>query len=830
VVDLSTQDSVLRWLVEIQPPQHRNECAIAMAARVALRVLPLWSFDRSNDRADSRSLLSVFRELSRCWVLAAYPDRIHELKASYGFNAFQGQHASRSGVSAPAGESVVYASNAAYGSIFRGGEPNGSSTSTLRAAANAIAKAFEAELMVAPTPTRADDAASNWDVSQIDMGMPGRVLASEPLWPNDEPDWLQSAWSRIKTELNASNEGWEVWTDWYEARLSGEQADEAEEIVRATIPLEVFAQGAAATNNYIMEHLSEHSPGLPVEIGNSEFGLALAARSVLRVVPLLDTDDRIGDRTKSQFVLAVFRALAVAWARIQFPELVQRNYGVAAARNIAAFEPSSRTPAQRIGRAASEAAFCAAARSRKTADSRARVARLRAQQAVEQVNDPVLLRSVIAQADRYDEQDIAPGVTAAKLAAIALWPGGQAPGVIEDLWPQLRRHLVFAKEGWEVWIDWYEARLRGEVRSQAIELAYVNYIARVPTTAIASEANSEIKRLIEAADLNSGISIAISGPPSAATAFSFVSSTPESLLPPFIESIPEQDRIGTRFGVDAEGRIDVLQTPPATDDLQRLHYDEVRHKAQDLAGLGQMLGDIAPTVTRILETLPERMEDASVDRLWSRANTLRRRYDAHVRAVDNNLGPDPARLDSLVAANLGDFIDSFNVFVIGDPRGLELDSIRLGPQDREAARKIAALAEPIVIAAREAESPATLAAQETLTEQVGAAIDAPNDINGDQAAELARKTMRNFVSELLRRAYTPIQRFGGVLTAALKEYRAALSRRAADVTVASLMLYWPKISSFIVHNADALTQFVAAEYRNPKLVEIINLIVRATGH
>jgi hypothetical protein len=838
VPDLSSQDSGLSWLIEIQPAQHRNECGMVMAARAALRVLPLLSLDRSNGHMVSSSLiLSAFRELSRCWALAAYPDRDHELKASYGFNAFQGQHASRSGVSAAAEESVVYASNAAYGSIFGAGESDGSSPPMLRAAANAVAKASEADSMVAPTPTRAEDPPYNWDASQIDLGMSARVLASEPLWPNDEPYWLESGWSRMKAELRALNEGWEVWTDWYEARLSGEQADETEEIIRATIPIEVFAQGPAATNRYIAEHLSKHSSDQPAEDGASEFGLVLATRSVLRVVPLLNTDDRIGDRRKSQFVLSVFRALAVAWARTQFPELVQRNYGVAAARNIAPFEPSSRTTAQRIGRAASEAAFCAGARSRRTADSRARVARLRAQQSVERLTDPVLFRSLVAQADGYDESDIAPGVTAAQLGAIALWPGGQAPGAIDDLWQQLRHNLLFANEGWEVWIDWYEARLRGDVLNETIELAYVNYTKRVSTTAIAWDANSEIKRLIKPAGSDLGTSMGTSEPPSASTARSFASSAPEGLPPP-IESIPEQDRIGTRFGVDADGRIDVLRTPPAIDDLQRLHYDEMRHKAQQLAGHGQMLGDIATAAIRILEALPEHMEDASADRLWSRANTLRWRYDAHAHAVEDNLGPDPARLHSLVAANLGDFVNAFNVFAIGDPRLLELDQIRLGPQDRAAASKIAALAEPIAIAVSGVESPATLAAQDTLSEQVQGAIDAPNDINGDHAVELARKTTRNFVIELLRGAYAGIQNVRGVLAGerkfAVKEYRAGIYRAAGSATLTGVFgaayLRWPQISSFVVHHANALIAFVTAAFQNPTLVEIINLIVKAARH
>lgn len=202
------------------------------------------------------------------------------------------------------------------------------------------------------------------------------------------------------------------------------------------------------------------------------------------------------------------------------------------------------------------------------------------------------------------------------------------------------------------------------------------------------------------------------------------------------------------------------------------------------------------------------------------------------------MGPDLARLDVLVAENLGDFIDSFNVYVIGDPRGLELDQLQLGPKDREAARKIAGLAAPIASAATDPDSPATPLAQEALSEQVAAAIDAPDDINGDQATELARKTAGNFVSELLRRAYTPIQKLGEVITGetkvALKEYRSGIYRAAGTATFVGLSgggyLYWPQISSFVVRNADALRAFATAAYQNPKLIEIIDWIVRAADH
>ena len=45
--------------------------------------------------------------------------------------------------------------------------------------------------------------------------------------------------------LLSANEGWEVWTDWYDARLAGDAARppiEALEVARATIPDEIWKQ------------------------------------------------------------------------------------------------------------------------------------------------------------------------------------------------------------------------------------------------------------------------------------------------------------------------------------------------------------------------------------------------------------------------------------------------------------------------------------------------------------------------------------------------------------------------------------------------------------
>jgi hypothetical protein len=121
------------------------------------------------------------------------------------------------------------------------------------------------------------------------------------------------------------------------------------------------------------------------------------------------------------------------------------------------------------------------------------------QQSIRALSNPILFEHVVRQVDAYDASDVVPSVTPKQLGAMALWPGGLQPGVFRELWVNLSDALRLAPEGWEVWIDWYEARLAGEVRSEQVELAFVNYARSVEPTASAWKANSEIKRLIDEA-------------------------------------------------------------------------------------------------------------------------------------------------------------------------------------------------------------------------------------------------------------------------------------------------------------------------------------------
>jgi hypothetical protein len=61
----------------------------------------------------------------------------------------------------------------------------------------------------------------------------------------------------------------------------------------------------------------------------------------------------------------------------------------------------------------------------------------------------------------------------ASVAQLELWPGGAPPDWMARRWDTLKRDLIHAGVGWEIWADWYEHRLAGRTRSEAHELAYV---------------------------------------------------------------------------------------------------------------------------------------------------------------------------------------------------------------------------------------------------------------------------------------------------------------------------------------------------------------------
>jgi hypothetical protein len=101
--------------------------------------------------------------------------------------------------------------------------------------------------------------------------------------------------------------------------------------------------------------------------------------------------------------------------------------------------------------------------------------------------------------------------------------------------------------------------------------------------------------------------------------------------------------------------------------------------------------------------LKDRIEDISITVLWSRGNTLRSRLKAHDHSM-SNAEPDPGRLQPLVAETLRDVVHTWNIFIVGDPNGRELDEIRLGPQEIEAAKGVVVAGAPVVKALQQSDN------------------------------------------------------------------------------------------------------------------------------
>lgn len=67
----------------------------------------------------------------------------------------------------------------------------------------------------------------------------------------------------MKEHLHAVNEGWEVWTDWYDAVLEGHALDLDLELKRVLVPDEFWQQGPAAVNAEIARLIAEHHANRP---------------------------------------------------------------------------------------------------------------------------------------------------------------------------------------------------------------------------------------------------------------------------------------------------------------------------------------------------------------------------------------------------------------------------------------------------------------------------------------------------------------------------------------------------------------------------------------
>lgn len=177
-------------LTVAQKPGGRRQ-VISFAARGALRTLPFLSdidvFTRP-DRALTEILICFFSS-QVSWAVG----RLSEVETSNS----EIKKAAKSAASLSAAYShkaCRFASNAAFAA----------STTSLRTLCSTAAQIPDA-----------------FFVSDYEIVMRGGQISDKPLLVFEEPIMTNHEWPVLKDRLLAMNQGWEVWTEWYDARLRG---------------------------------------------------------------------------------------------------------------------------------------------------------------------------------------------------------------------------------------------------------------------------------------------------------------------------------------------------------------------------------------------------------------------------------------------------------------------------------------------------------------------------------------------------------------------------------------------------------------------------------
>ncbi len=260
MTDFSNYDDVTKWLIRIKPEERCREVAMAFAARGALRVLPLLysAFGDHKHPSDTFRLtvvLPVFRGMALPWIAARYPAHDRTLSAlAIATQAAVKTKAAQS-LAFVDGDAFVSSTWAAAGYAAIAPHPN-DVVGTVSHAAATIETASSAAVAFADI-----DAAGGADAALIEHGLSAAALAATPLWHSTTPNWAAENWGRFKAALLAATESWEVWTDWYDARLAGDAGRlpiESLEIARATIPEDIWNDGPAALNTEIKRLIEKH--------------------------------------------------------------------------------------------------------------------------------------------------------------------------------------------------------------------------------------------------------------------------------------------------------------------------------------------------------------------------------------------------------------------------------------------------------------------------------------------------------------------------------------------------------------------------------------------
>jgi len=769
MVDFSIPNERDRWL-EAQP----DDVVAVLAARAALRVMPTISFasGRGRSRLTRRmKILRVFRAVAAAWSAAAYPgnsDAFHEAAraATVGMSSLELPAAVRAAVYATATAAAPETDARTFASRTVG--------YTLDAVASDDA-AFDITL-------RAIEA----DAEFLEQGFSSVTLANSQLWPGRLPDWVMEKWDDLKTELLAALDNWNVWTIWYDDRLRGTPGHHDIEFARVTIPNELWEQDPKFLNSRIKEIFEEHGissyttrdeperePPTAASETSNEYDLerrlaalsseelrVVSARVALRAIPLLGLTRRNADSPEFAFAcLSAFGGAAKAWYAARFP--TRRDI-------LDQFDRASRIfPAggyeDDLGMMTAGAVVSATDLSATPWTVASCVGSI---QAIVDRASPYMSDKTFDAAVSDDIRDL-DGASTPAIAGLPLWPGGSPPPWITNRWERLKRDLIKVGVGWEAWVNWYDYRLRGDVRSEAHELAYVEVPdefwadspARVNTWILGKIQAESPPQVAPADEADVAGAAAFTQRPAA---FHFM------LRGERIEAVPQQD------------------PSPATG-VARDIYAELKIKVTDLADRLQKSNAVPrlrQTVQRLLDCLGMTLENVKPGILLMRYRSL----EADALAFDTPDGRKELFSDAIammrdVIASVDDLMGAYPSIRKIQAAALALELQRV---DVEAVqmhlddiRNQAAHFELVAPSAQEALS----AALPDVEEATGAIESAKDDIARAAAIDLRAELVslqvldyRNFISAVVQPLSSIGKGLSEVARKSLKEAKDAIPR------------------------------------------------------
>ena len=278
----------------------------------------------------------------------------------------------------------------------------------------------------------------------------------------------------------------------------------------------------------------------------------------------------------------------------------------------------------------------------------------------------------------------------------------------------------------------------------------------------------------------------------------------------------------TQFELATNGKITALTDPsmPAanrTDHDLLEQYEEARAKALLLSRLSpNQLGRIADDVMQLANNFPEFISDVSINRLWSKANTLRGILALHEveKAKPERDRDHMLVLDTEVAFRLSDAIKQFNIYNAFDEHGRELDRLAFGPEIRARDKAALEASTSIVINIHKIADQVTT---NVVTGDHNVLYTAPHNIHGDQALERTVGVESNLVVKILM-----------ICLRSLKAMRVNGSlESAAQMMAAEASRYGHDFLAFVVTHQEAFHKFTEAFGLGSDVQNVIDLIVAA---